>query len=86
MGCQEPVSWHHCRTRPLGRWTSTCAPGVNSGSGSSTPSSTKVAIPRGALVVNARGLHVYPGLIDGGSVLGLSEISSVSESVDSSDS
>lgn len=33
--------------------------------------------PRGAVVVNARGLQVYPGLIDAGSPLGLTEIGAV---------
>jgi len=41
-----------------------------------------VAIPRGAIVVNARGLHVYPGLIDAGSKLGLNEIDSINATID----
>ena len=34
-------------------------------------------IPNGAKVVNARGLHVYPGMIDAFSQLGLTEIRAV---------
>jgi imidazolonepropionase-like amidohydrolase len=44
-----------------------------------------VAIPRGAVVVNARGMHVYPGFIDTGSTLGLAEVSAVPVLVDSSE-
>ena len=33
-----------------------------------------VSIPRNAIVIDARGLEVYPGMIDGGSTLGLNEI------------
>ena len=36
-----------------------------------------VQVPPGAGVVDATGLHVYPGLIDGGGILGLSEIGSI---------
>ncbi len=39
----------------------------------------------GATVVDATGKHVYPGLIDANSVIGLTEISSVSASVDISE-
>jgi len=35
------------------------------------------AIPPGAGVVDGTGLHVYPGLIDAGSILGLSEVDSL---------
>ena len=38
--------------------------------------------PPGATVVDARGLHVYPGLINGGTSLGLIEIDSVAGSND----
>jgi imidazolonepropionase-like amidohydrolase len=41
-----------------------------------------VAIPSGAEVVDAKGLCVYPGMIDGYSFLGLQEISGVSATVD----
>jgi imidazolonepropionase-like amidohydrolase len=46
---------------------------------------TKVAVPRGVRVIEARGLHVYPGLIDSGTHLGLAEISSVRETVDTTE-
>jgi imidazolonepropionase-like amidohydrolase len=42
----------------------------------------KILPPKGARVVDAKGLRVYPGIIDSGTELGLSEISSVRESVD----
>jgi imidazolonepropionase-like amidohydrolase len=42
----------------------------------------KVA-PRGKVkIIEARGLHVYPGMIDSGSPIGLAEIASVRETVD----
>jgi imidazolonepropionase-like amidohydrolase len=40
------------------------------------------AVPEGATVVDATGRHVYPGLIDGLTTLGLTEIGSVAGSVD----
>lgn len=42
----------------------------------------KTAIPKGHKVIEAKGLHVYPGMIDSASVLGLSEIGSVRETQD----
>jgi hypothetical protein len=42
----------------------------------------KLAIPKGMNVVEGKGLRVYPGMIDSGTNLGLSEISAVRESVD----
>jgi imidazolonepropionase-like amidohydrolase len=44
-----------------------------------------VSIPAGAKVIDATGLSVYPGMIDAGSVIGLTEISSVSGTVDSAE-
>ena len=41
-----------------------------------------VAAPAGAGVIDARGLHVYPGLIDAGSTLGMMEISMVASTRD----
>jgi imidazolonepropionase-like amidohydrolase len=38
--------------------------------------------PKGVRVIEGKGLHVYPGLIDSGTEIGLSEISSTRESVD----
>lgn len=44
-----------------------------------------VTAPKGAVVVNAKGLHVYPGLIDAGSNLGITEIGQVGATVDTSE-
>jgi len=41
-----------------------------------------LAAPKGVRIIEGKGLHVYPGLIDSGTQIGLSEISSVRESVD----
>lgn len=38
--------------------------------------------PKGVRVIDAKGLHVYPGMIDSGTEMGLSEIGAVRESVD----
>ncbi len=45
-----------------------------------------VVVPKGAFVVQAKGMHVYPGMIDGGSQLGLTEIEQVDATIDSSES
>lgn len=42
----------------------------------------KIVPPKGARVIEARGLRVYPGMIDSGTELGLSEIGAVRETVD----
>jgi imidazolonepropionase-like amidohydrolase len=42
----------------------------------------KIVAPKGMRVVDAKGLRVYPGMIDSGTELGLAEIESVRESVD----
>jgi imidazolonepropionase-like amidohydrolase len=42
----------------------------------------KVAAPKGVRVVEAKGLRVYPGIMDSATQLGLSEISGVRETVD----
>lgn len=44
-----------------------------------------VPIPSGAVRVNAKGQHVYPGLIDAGSELGLNEVPPVSATVDNAE-
>ncbi len=44
-----------------------------------------VRVPENAVVIDAQGLHVYPGLIDAGTTLGLSEIAKVVETVDTSE-
>jgi imidazolonepropionase-like amidohydrolase len=45
----------------------------------------RVAIPRGARVIDIPGLHVYPGLIDSATEMGLTEISAVRETNDDSE-
>lgn len=42
----------------------------------------KVAAPKGVRVIEGKGLHVYPGMIDSATQLGISEISSVRETND----
>jgi imidazolonepropionase-like amidohydrolase len=37
----------------------------------------KIGIPRGAEIVNAQGLHVYPGMLDAFSYVGLTEVTAV---------
>jgi len=46
---------------------------------------TDVAIPRGAKVVDVTGKHIYPGLIDAYSTVGISEIGSVDVSNDTNE-
>jgi imidazolonepropionase-like amidohydrolase len=43
---------------------------------------TKVPVPRGASVIDGRGMHVYPGFIDGGTTLGLTEFGQVGQATD----
>lgn len=47
----------------------------------------QVLIPRDALtkVIDGKGLHVYPGFIDGGTSMGLQEISGIGQMVDTSE-
>ncbi len=45
----------------------------------------QVQIPEGALVIEAAGMHVYPGLVTPVSAIGLSEIGSVAVSVDTNE-
>src|SRR5207237_2663117 len=42
----------------------------------------KVLPPKGARIIEGKGLRVYPGMIDSGTELGLSEVSAVRETVD----
>jgi imidazolonepropionase-like amidohydrolase len=42
----------------------------------------KMVPPKGARIVEGKGLRVYPGMIDSGTELGLSEVSSTRETVD----
>ncbi len=44
-----------------------------------------IRVPSGAQVINARGLHVYPGLMDSVSLLGLTEVGAVSATVDTTE-
>lgn len=44
-----------------------------------------VSIPAGARVIDGTGLHVYPGMIDSGTSLGLTEIGSVAETNDTNE-
>src|SRR5712671_6740571 len=41
-----------------------------------------LAAPKGTRIIEGKGLHVYPGMVDAATEMGLSEISSVRESVD----
>ena len=41
-----------------------------------------LAAPKGMRIIEGKGLHVYPGMIDSATQMGLSEISSIRESVD----
>lgn len=45
----------------------------------------KLAVPKGVPVIEGRGLHVYPGIIDSATQIGLSEIGAVRESVDTNE-
>ncbi|MBM3784801.1 MAG: amidohydrolase family protein [Acidobacteria bacterium] len=45
----------------------------------------KVAIPRNAKVIDGKGLHVYPGLIDSASNVGISEVGSIRETSDTAE-
>jgi imidazolonepropionase-like amidohydrolase len=42
----------------------------------------KTAIPAGVTIVNAKGLHLYPGMIDAATVIGLTELGSARETHD----
>jgi imidazolonepropionase-like amidohydrolase len=44
-----------------------------------------VSVPSGAKIIDASGLSVYPGMIDSGTQIGLTEISSVAGTVDTSE-
>ncbi len=45
-----------------------------------------IAIPTGTKLIDAQGLHVFPGIIDAGTTLGLTEIGRVTETRDYSES
>src|ERR1700716_321496 len=61
---------------PIANGTIVFANGVITAVGAS------VMVPAGATVVDGTGLSVYPGLIDAGTILGLTEMSSVAGTVD----
>lgn len=42
----------------------------------------KLAVPKGTRIIDGKGLHVYPGIIDSSTQVGMSEISSVRETSD----
>lgn len=42
----------------------------------------KIVVPKGMRIIDAKGLHVYPGMIDSATEVGMSEIGSVRESAD----
>jgi len=46
---------------------------------------TNVTIPAGAEIIDAAGMEVYPGMIDSGTSLGLSEVGSVAETNDTNE-
>ena len=54
--------------------------------GTITGVGVKPNIPKGAVLIDAKGLHIFPGMIDAGSGLGLSEIEQVSSTLDGSES
>jgi len=45
----------------------------------------RIAVPKGARVIDVKGLHIYPGMIDSATEIGLSEIGAVREMNDISD-
>ncbi len=45
----------------------------------------EASIPEGALVIDGRGMSIYPGMIDSGTRLGLTEIGAVQETTDASE-
>jgi imidazolonepropionase-like amidohydrolase len=55
---------------------------VNDGKIVAVGQSADVRIPEGAAIIPGEGLHVYPGLIDAGTILGLAELESARETQD----
>jgi imidazolonepropionase-like amidohydrolase len=53
--------------------------------GKITAVGASVTVPSGAKTIDARGLSVYPGMIDSGTEVGLTEISSVAGTVDTTE-
>ncbi len=54
--------------------------------GKITSVGTNIAVPEGAEVINCNGLKIYPGMIDGGTQLGLSEVGSDKKTQDFNES
>ncbi len=50
--------------------------------GKITEIGTKLRPPKGVRIVEVKGLHIYPGMIDSATELGLSEVESVQETLD----
>lgn len=46
----------------------------------------KLDVPEDAVIIDAKGLHLYPGMVDAGTILGLTEIDSARETKDYADS
>ena len=59
--------------------------GSDSGRKNNRRSAPKIVPPKGARVVEAKGMRVYPGMIDSGTELGLSEIEATRETVDTNE-
>jgi len=83
-GKKPPVAIRNATIYPV-----TSAPIANGtivfANGVITAIGTNVSIPSGATVIDGAGLSVYPGLIDSGSQVGLTEVSSVAGTNDSSE-
>jgi imidazolonepropionase-like amidohydrolase len=47
-----------------------------------TEAGARVTAPKGAAIIDAKGAHLYPGLIDSATLIGLTEISSIRETQD----
>ena len=58
---------------------------IKDGKVAAVGSSASVEVPAGAQIIDGKGLQVYPGLFDAVTQIGLSEISAVSSTVDSSE-
>ncbi len=54
--------------------------------GKITSVGTNIAVPEGAEVINCNGLKIYPGMVDGGTQLGLSEVGSDKKTQDFNES
>jgi imidazolonepropionase-like amidohydrolase len=87
VGAQGPADSYVIRNA---RIVTVTGPVIENGSlvisgGKITEVGKSVTAPRGARVIDATGLSVYPGMIDSGTEIGLTEISSVAGSVDTTE-